>query len=93
MRKLIPLHKAAATFVLVALGQTLSAQEPPIYLSGIWWTGAPVPLLPAEAPPTGMGMGMGGGAGGPITPGNFWPTSIPPTTQPWFASSRDLRGQ
>ena len=56
-------YLVAATLVLVLLGQSASAQEPPVDLSGIWWSGAPVPLLPGETAPPAMGMGMGGGMG------------------------------
>ena len=38
-----------------------SAQEASVDLSGIWWAGATVPLLPGETPAMGMGMGMGMG--------------------------------
>lgn len=38
-----------------------SAQDAAIDLSGIWWAGATVPLLPGETPAMGMGMGMGMG--------------------------------
>ena len=63
MRITEPMRKAAATLILVLLGQFVWAQEPPINLSGIWWSGAPVPLLPGETAPPAMGMGMGGGMG------------------------------
>ncbi|MGI9260038.1 MAG: hypothetical protein ACR2QQ_14480 [Gammaproteobacteria bacterium] len=56
-------YPVAATLVLVLLGQSASAQEPRVDLSGIWWSGAPVPLLPGETAPPAMGMGMGGGMG------------------------------
>ena len=47
------------------LGAAAGAQEPPVDLSGIWWSGAPVPLLPGESPDVaGMGMGMGAVVGG-----------------------------
>lgn len=43
----------AAAFIAVPV----AAQEPPVDLSGIWWSGAPLPLLPGESPAMGMGMG------------------------------------
>ncbi len=46
---------AAITFISLPV----IAQNAPVDLSGIWWTGAPTPLLPGETPATGMGMGMG----------------------------------
>lgn len=43
------------------------AQEPPVDLSGVWWYGAPVPLLPGESPAVaGMGMGRLGTTAGPL---------------------------
>ncbi len=42
---------AAITF----LSPPVIAQNAPVDLSGIWWTGAPVPLLPGESPAMGMG--------------------------------------
>jgi hypothetical protein len=52
-----------AVAILITVSYVLApalAQEPPINLSGVWWSGAPVPLLPGESPA--MGMGMGGGS-------------------------------
>jgi hypothetical protein len=46
---------AAITF----LSLPVIAQNAPVDLSGIWWAGAAVPLLPGESPAMGMGMGMG----------------------------------
>lgn len=44
-----------------------SAQEPPVGLSGVWWYGAPEPLLPGESPEVaGMGMGGMGTSAGPL---------------------------
>ena len=42
----------AATIVLTALMTApVSAQDGPVDLPGIWWAGAPTPLLPGESPP------------------------------------------
>ena len=46
MRTMKHMRHAAVALGLVLSGQIASAQEPPVDLSGIWWTGAPVPLLP-----------------------------------------------
>ena len=44
-----------------------SAQEPPVDRSGVWWYGAPVPLLPGESPEVaGMSMGRMGTSAGPL---------------------------
>jgi len=43
----------AITFI----GLPAIAQNAPVDLSGIWWAGAAVPLLPGESPAMGMGMG------------------------------------
>ena len=50
-----------AVFAAGLMSAVASAQEPPVDLSGVWWTGAPVPLLPGESPEVAVaGMGMGG---------------------------------
>jgi len=55
------LSGAMVTLAAALIAVPVTAQEPPIDLSGIWWSGAPVPLLPGES--SAMGMGMGGGMG------------------------------
>ena len=58
----------AATLLLCA---PLSAQDETVNLTGIWWQGAPVPLLPGESSVPGMGMGGAGmGVTGPSPPLN-----------------------
>lgn len=53
---------AAALLVCAPVG----AQDATVDLTGIWWQGAPVPLLPGESQPPAMGMGgMGMGITGP----------------------------
>ncbi len=66
MRTLVRIRRAAAALALVLFGQTTTAQEAPVDLSGIWWSGAPVPLLPGESAPVGMGMGGGMGSSSPL---------------------------
>lgn len=53
----------AVTLAAALIVVPVAAQEPPVDLSGIWWAGAPLPLLPGESPEAGMGMGMGMGMG------------------------------
>ena len=49
----------------------INAQEGTVDLAGIWWQGAPVPLLPGESAAPGMGMGGAGmGVTGPSPPLN-----------------------
>ena len=50
-----------AMLVTALLAPPAHAQDHPIDLSGIWWSGAPTPLLPGETPAIGMGGGMGMG--------------------------------
>ena len=53
----------AATLLVCA---PVGAQDATVDLTGIWWQGAPVPLLPGESQPPAMGMGgMGMGITGP----------------------------
>ncbi len=56
-------------FVATTFSGRAGAQDGSVDLSGIWYRGAPVPLLPGEAPTTGMGMGMGMGSGLDDAPG------------------------
>jgi hypothetical protein len=51
--------RAAAIAATALLAGPVATQEAPVNLSGVWWSGAPVPLLPGESPAMGMGMGMG----------------------------------
>jgi hypothetical protein len=51
--------RAAAIAATALLAGPVATQETPVNLSGVWWSGAPVPLLPGESPAMGMGMGMG----------------------------------
>ena len=46
-------------FVATIFSGHAGAQDGFVDLSGVWSRGAPVPLLPGEAPSTGMGMGGG----------------------------------
>lgn len=65
-----------STFAVVVSATLLacapaSDREAAVDLTGIWWHGAPVPLLPGESQPSGMGMGMGRfGIVGPAPPLN-----------------------
>lgn len=58
------LTAGVATALLVCA--PVGAQDATVDLTGIWWQGAPVPLLPGESEPPAMGMGgMGMGITGP----------------------------
>ncbi len=52
-------RRLIAALAIASLTAAASAQEAPVDLSGVWWSGAPVPLLPGELPEA-AGMGMGG---------------------------------
>ncbi len=60
----LPLARLFAAGVAAALLAFAPAhgQDETVNLTGTWWQGAPVPLLPGESQPPGMGMagGMGG---------------------------------
>ena len=58
----LPRTRSAGAGVMAALlvGAPAVAQDATVDLTGIWWQGAPVPLLPGESQPPGMAGGMGG---------------------------------
>ena len=57
----LPRTRSAGAGVMAALlvGAPAVAQDATVDLTGIWWQGAPVPLLPGESRPPGMGMAGG----------------------------------
>ena len=55
---------------LTFISLPIIAQNAPVDLSGIWWSGAAVPLLPGESPAMGMGMGMGASSS-PLMPTDY----------------------
>ena len=62
-----PLVRHMMAVLAAGLLTAASAQEPPVDLSGVWWYGAPVPLLPGESPEVaGMSMGRMGTSAGPL---------------------------
>ena len=50
----------AGVMAALLVGAPAVAQDATVDLTGIWWQGAPVPLLPGESQPPGMAGGMGG---------------------------------
>lgn len=58
----LPRTRPVVAGVMAALlvGAPAVAQDATVDLTGIWWQGAPVPLLPGESQPPGMAGGMGG---------------------------------
>lgn len=59
MLNIKPVRRLIAALAFTSMIAAASAQEPPVDLSGVWWSGAPLPLLPGESPDV-AGMGMGG---------------------------------
>ena len=56
---------AAGVAAALLVGAPVGAQDATVELTGIWWQGAPVPLLPGESQPPAMGMGGMGITGSP----------------------------
>lgn len=52
-------RRLIAALAFASMIAAAAAREPPVDLSGVWWSGAPLPLLPGESPEA-AGMGMGG---------------------------------